>query len=81
MFAHSATVAPGWSSRRTQADATSRRLCGGTSMAMPTAMPVVPLSSRLGRRAGSTAGSSRVPSKFGTQSTVPWPSSLSSTSE
>ena len=63
-----------------QAAATSRRLCGGMSVAMPTAMPVVPLSSTLGRRAGSTDGSSIVPSKFGTQSTVPSPSSRSSTS-
>ena len=45
------------------------------SVAMPTAMPVVPFSSTFGRRAGSSVGSSSVPSKFGTQSTVPWPSS------
>ena len=32
---------------------------------MPTAMPVVPLSSRCGRRAGIQVGSSSVPSKFG----------------
>jgi hypothetical protein len=50
------------------------------SVAMPTAMPVVPLSSTFGTCAGSMAGSSSVPSKFGTQSTVPWPSSPSSTS-
>jgi len=55
-------------------------LCGGTSVAMPTAMPVVPLSSRCGRRAGIQVGSSRVPSKFGVQSVVPWLISPSSTS-
>ncbi len=73
-------VASGSSSRRTQALTTSFKLCGGTSVAMPTAMPVVPLSSRCGRRAGSHEGSSSVPSKFGDHSTVPWPSSPSSTS-
>ncbi|MCY1451439.1 hypothetical protein D9M71_683060 [compost metagenome] len=71
----------GSSSKRTHAVATSRRLCGGTSVAMPTAIPVVPLSRMFGRRAGNTSGSSSVPSKFGPQSAVPWPSSLSSTSE
>ena len=34
-------------------------LCGGMSVAMPTAMPVVPLSSRFGSRAGSRVGSCR----------------------
>jgi len=60
-----------------QAAATSRRLCGGTSVAMPTAMPAAPLSSTCGRRDGSTVGSSMEPSKFGAQSTVPWRSSES----
>jgi hypothetical protein len=41
-------------------------------------MPVVPLTRMLGVRAGSRRGSSRVPSKVGTQSTVPWSSSASS---
>ena len=40
----------------------SRRLCGGTSVAMPTAMPEQPLTSRLGTTPGSTIGSSRVSS-------------------
>ena len=35
----------------------SPRLCGGMLVAMPTAMPVDPLSSRFGRAAGRTAGS------------------------
>ena len=36
------------------------------SLAIPTAMPVVPLSRIFGRRAGSIFGSCMVPSKFGT---------------
>ncbi|OPZ52413.1 MAG: hypothetical protein BWY91_02321 [bacterium ADurb.BinA028] len=43
-------------------DATSRRLCGGMFVAMPTAMPDEPLTSRLGKRAGRTTGSSVLPS-------------------
>ena len=79
-FISARVVASGSSSKWMQALATSRRLCGGMSVAIPTAMPVVPLSSRFGMRAGNTVGSSIVPSKFGTQSVVPSPSSLSSTS-
>lgn len=37
---------------------TSRRLCGGILVAMPTAIPAAPLTSRCGTLAGSTAGSS-----------------------
>jgi hypothetical protein len=44
---------------------------------MPTAMPVLPFSSTLGSRAGSTVGSCSVPSKLGAHSTVPMASSLS----
>ena len=62
------------------AEVDPRTLCGGMSVATPTAMPMEPFSSTTGRRAGSTFGSSSVPSKFGVQSTVPWPSSSSSTS-
>jgi hypothetical protein len=36
---------------------TSVRLCGGMLVAMPTAMPVLPLTMRLGKRAGRTEGS------------------------
>ncbi len=36
---------------------TSRRLCGGMLVAMPTAMPELPLMMRLGMRAGRTEGS------------------------
>ena len=35
----------------------SVRLCGGMLVAIPTAMPDEPLTSRFGRRAGSTTGS------------------------
>ncbi len=39
------------------ASTTSPRLCGGMLVAMPTAMPVPPLTSRLGNAAGKTTGS------------------------
>ena len=68
----------GSSSSATAAATSSRRLCGGMSVARPTAMPEAPLSSTCGSRDGSTSGSSRVPSKLGTQSTVPCGSSESS---
>ena len=45
---------------------TSPRLCGGMFVAMPTAMPVEPLTSRFGYVAGKTVGSVVVSSKFGT---------------
>ena len=38
---------------------TSRRLCGGMFVAMPTAMPDDPLTSRFGMPAGRTVGSSQ----------------------
>jgi hypothetical protein len=41
----------------TAACATSVRLCEGISVARPTAMPEAPLSSTIGRRAGSDFGS------------------------
>ena len=41
---------------------TSFRLCGGMLVAMPTAMPELPLMSRLGTRVGSTSGMVRVSS-------------------
>ena len=40
----------------------SPRLCGGMFVAMPTAMPCEPFTSRLGKRAGRTVGSSRLSS-------------------
>jgi hypothetical protein len=54
--------ASGWSSSSRQASISSPALCGGIEVAMPTAMPVVPLASRLGKPAGSTTGSSSEPS-------------------
>ena len=39
-------------------------------VAIPTAMPELPLTSRLGRRVGRTDGSIRLLSKLGTKSTV-----------
>ena len=45
-----------------QASISSPRLCGGILVAMPTAMPPAPLTSRLGKRAGSTTGSCSLPS-------------------
>ena len=41
---------------------TSRRLCGGRLVAMPTAMPSEPLQSRFGNRPGSTVGCIRLSS-------------------
>ncbi len=43
--------------RRPSRRSTSRRLCGGMFVAMPTAMPGEPLTSRFGKRAGRTSGS------------------------
>ena len=55
---------------RTTAPITSRRLWGGILVAMPTAIPEVPFTRRLGKREGSTTGSFSVSSKFGIKSTV-----------
>ena len=55
--------------RWTVASMTSLRLCGGMFVAMPTAMPPEPLTSRFGTRDGRTVGSSFESSKFGTKST------------
>src|SRR5580692_6981110 len=60
----------GLSSRRIAASTISRKLCGGIFVAMPTAIPLAPLTRRFGMREGRTKGSSRVWSKFGTKSTV-----------
>ena len=58
----SSRLASGCASTHCAAAATSRRLCGGIWVAMPTAMPDEPLTSRLGKRLGSTSGSSVLPS-------------------
>ena len=49
---------------------TSRRLCGGMRVAIPTAIPDAPFTSRCGIRAGRTVGSSREPSNVGFVSMV-----------
>ena len=59
---YSSSSSSGWSMRWIVASITSPRLCGGMLVAMPTAMPWLPLTSRLGKRAGSTVGSTREPS-------------------
>ena len=66
----SATVALGLRRRCTAAPITSPMLWGGMLVAMPTAMPADPLTSRLGNRAGRTTGSTVESSKFGDHSTV-----------
>ncbi len=50
----SSGVASGWSIRWMVASMTSPRLWGGMLVAMPTAIPWLPLTSRLGNRAGRT---------------------------
>ena len=52
-------VASGFSTSRIAASTISRRLCGGILVAMPTAMPELPLISKLGTRVGRTTGSAR----------------------
>ena len=58
----SSSVASQLSSAHTTPAPTSRRLCGGTLVAIPTAMPELPLISRLGTRDGRTSGSWALPS-------------------
>jgi hypothetical protein len=53
-FIRSSTFAFGFSISVTTASMTSPRLCGGMFVAMPTAMPALPLTSRFGNRAGRT---------------------------
>jgi hypothetical protein len=56
------TEIEGSSTKAMTASVTSRRLCGGMFVAMPTAMPDEPLTSRLGNRAGRTVAIWRRPS-------------------
>ena len=58
----SASVTSGFSSTARQALTISLRLCGGMLVAMPTAMPAEPFTSRFGNFAGSTEGSVSEPS-------------------
>jgi hypothetical protein len=53
---------PGLSMSATAARQTSAKLCGGMEVAMPTAMPEPPLTSRLGSFDGRTLGSVRLSS-------------------
>ncbi len=64
-----------------QASMISVRLCGGMFVAIPTAIPLEPFTSRLGMRVGSTTGSTVSPSKFATKSTVSLSMSASNCSE
>ena len=48
----------------------SSRLCGGIFVAMPTAIPLAPLRSKFGSRAGNTSGCIRESSKLATIFTV-----------
>ena len=66
----SVTVARGLAMRWMAASITSPMLWGGMLVAIPTAMPDEPFTSRFGKRAGRTFGSSAVSSKFGPKSTV-----------
>ena len=61
-FMSSSVVTSGLSNIMHVASMVSPRLCGGMLVAMPTAMPDEPLTSKLGKRAGSTDGSSRLSS-------------------
>ncbi len=54
--------APGYRMRWRAAAITSPRLCGGMFVAMPTAMPDAPLTSRFGKAAGRVTGSCSWPS-------------------
>ena len=58
----SSSVASALSSAHTTPAPTSRRLCGGMLVAIPTAMPELPLISRFGTRDGRTSGSRALPS-------------------
>jgi hypothetical protein len=56
-FINCAMVISGLSICAQMPSMTSPRLCGGMFVAMPTAMPVPPLTSKFGNAAGKTVGS------------------------
>ncbi len=62
IFMSSSIDVPGLSMSATAPSMISPMLCGGMLVAMPTAMPVVPLMSRFGTFAGRTVGSSSLSS-------------------
>ena len=70
IFRRSPIVVSGSSISATTALTISRMLCGGMFVAIPTAMPLDPLTSRFGSADGRTVGSSSRSSKFGAKSTV-----------
>ncbi len=61
-FISASRSAFGYRIRWRAAAMTSRRLCGGMFVAMPTAMPEEPFTSRFGKAAGSATGSCSWPS-------------------
>ena len=61
-FINCLTVADGFSIKNLVAAITSPRLCGAMLVAIPTAIPEPPLTSRLGYAAGRTKGSANWPS-------------------
>lgn len=66
----SASSASGLSMRVQTASIVSPRLCGGISVAIPTAIPLEPFTRRFGKRLGRTVGSLRRSSQFDIKSTV-----------
>src|SRR3990167_2774882 len=64
-----------------QPSTTSVKLCGGIDVAMPTAIPEVPLTKRFGTRDGKITGSTVDSSKFGTKSTVSFAMSVKSSAQ
>ena len=58
----SSTVMSGFPTSASKAPITSPRLCGGMEVAIPTAIPALPFTSRLGTRDGRTRGSWSEPS-------------------
>ena len=60
----------GFSIYATQPSITSPRLCGGILVAIPTAIPIVPLTKIFGNLLGKISGSFSVSSKLSTKSTV-----------
>ena len=71
IFNSSFTESLGESIRAIVASTTSFKLCGGISVAIPTAIPEAPLSKTFGILDDKNLGSIKVPSKLGPQSTVP----------
>ena len=69
-LSNSAVVIFGSSIKAIVALIASDKLCVGISVEIPTAIPVVPFTSKFGNLHGRVVGSSLLSSKFGTQSTV-----------